>query len=516
VSIWRTRLGVLAAIVGFALLGWSNAHHWDEYFYLYSSFAHTPPELLRYELTSAIFPPGYFTEKIGHVVLLRALTTVLGSGDRALYAIEAVYTGLLLGYVWAAYRLLRDLFEAEQARGFGLVLLFSPLTLYLAYKLLSEVPSLLFVTLGSWAVVRSLLAPTPRSRGFAGAIAVPLLAIGALCRITAAIAVPGLVLGLLVTGDLRFGRRRLLVQSGLIGAAAGILYAGVLAWYGGNVFRVIGDIHQVVSLHPPLERAFAFGSFVQTFAVALPFAWLERSRPAVRVSAIWLLVTVLPFLVGHEPRYYAPALIPLAVLTAMGLRSLTVKLGGSAPRFAWLGVLAVLVMVNRALLIPLMPSEVEQGRLLALFHRLQQEKPEGTYLVPWISDYSLLRFSSPHSRLELCLSEVPGSRVSQSGYEGQLDRSDRWWVGPNHYVGSEKALAREPRPWEYLGWTYNPADLRLIRLLQDLHVRAPQGVRLHNHLAGSWIWSDHWLKRTLAQQSGPYFVYRLDSRSPRL
>src|SRR3954447_23362769 len=507
---------VVAAVAGFALIGWSNAHHWDEYFCLYSSFIHSPSELLHYELSSAIFPPGYFTEKIGHVVLLRVLTRLLEPGDLSLYAIQAVFTALLLGYVWASYRLLRDLFGPGEARDSTLVLLFSPLTLYLAYKLLSEEPSLLFVTLGSWAFVRSYLAATPRARGIALALAVPLLAVGALCRITGIVAFPGLVLGLLVVGDPRFGRGRLLIRAVLTGVAAALLYTGVLAWYGGNVFRVLGDIHQVVSLHPPLERAFALGSFVQTFAIALPFAWLERSRPSARVSAVWLILATVPFLAGHEPRYYAPAMTPLAILTALGLRSLAGRLAGARWEYAWAGLLAVLVLINRIFLIPLMPYEVEQGKLLGLFHQLQRQAPGGTYLVPWISDYSLLRFSSPGSRVDLCLSELPGSRVSEPGHAGQLDASDQWWAGASHYIGSDRALAKEPRPWEYLGWTYNPADMKLIHLLGDVGVRAPTAVHLHNHLAGSWIWTDPLLRRRLAEQSGPYFVYQIQRRSGQL
>jgi hypothetical protein len=248
----------------------------------------------------------------------------------------------------------------------------------------------------------------------------------------------------------------------------------------------------------------------------LPFAWLERSRPSARVSAVWLVLATLPFLAGHEPRYYAPALTPLAVLTALGLRSLAGRLTGAASRYGWAGLLAVLVLVNRAFLIPLMPYEVEQGRLLGLFHELQRQAPGATYLVPWISDYSLLRFSSPGSRVELCLSELPGSRVSEPGRAGQLDAADRWWAGSSHYVGSERTLAKAPRPWEYLGWTYNPADMKLIHLMGDVGVRAPSSVHLHNHLAGSWIWTDRLLTRRLAEQSGPYRVYQVERRFGRL
>src|SRR3954468_16010562 len=106
---------VVAAVAGFALIGWSNAHHWDEYFYLYSSFLHSPADLLRYELQTTIFPPGFFTENIGHVVLLRLLTTVSGAGERVLYGIEVLYALLLVGYVWASFRLLQQLFGSEEA-----------------------------------------------------------------------------------------------------------------------------------------------------------------------------------------------------------------------------------------------------------------------------------------------------------------------------------------------------------------------------------------------------------------
>src|SRR3954467_3276976 len=108
-----------------------NAHHWDEYFYLSSSFLHGPGDLLRYELQTTIFPPGFFTEKIGHVVLLRLLTTLFGAGERGLYDIELLYVVLLAGYLWASYKLLTELFGVEEAGPSTLVLAFSPVTLYL-------------------------------------------------------------------------------------------------------------------------------------------------------------------------------------------------------------------------------------------------------------------------------------------------------------------------------------------------------------------------------------------------
>jgi hypothetical protein len=228
---------------------------------------------------------------------------------------------------------------------------------------------------------------------------------------------------------------------------------------------------------------------------------------------VWLVCAALPFVAGHESRYYAPALIPFAMLSAVGLRSAAGRaMAARAPRYAWLGLLAPLVVVNRVLLIPLLPYEVEQGQLLSLFHRLRSQAPDGTLLLPWISDYSLLRFSSPASRVDLCLSEIPGSRLSGSGDRGQLPAADRWWAGADRYIPSGEKLSAEPRPWEYVGWTYNPADLKLLHIMDRLGFHPPKDARLHNHLRGSWIWSDADLRRKLSFRLGQYYVYQIETR----
>jgi hypothetical protein len=511
VPIVRTRLFVIAAVILFAALGWSNAHHWDEYFYLFSSLMHSPSELLRYEMQTAIFPPGFFTEKIGHVLLLRFLLRIFGGGEHMLYAIQVLYAGLLLAGIGAAYGLIEELFGSRDARYSALVLLFSPVTLYLAYKTLSEVPSFLFVTLGSWGFIRSFTAETERLRRRAFGVGLLLLTVGTLCRVTTIAEFASLGLALLVVGDRRFDRRSLLIKLTAIGVAIGILYSLVLAALGASVVRVILGIHEVVNQehHPLLQRVFALASFLQTFVIVLPFAWQQRSTHLVRVAFVWLLCAALPFLPGHEPRYYAPALIPFAILSAVGLRAAATMLMRTTPRYAWVGLLALLVVLNRLLLIPLMPYEVEQGKLVGLFHRLQAKTQGATYLMSWISDYSLLRFSFPRSRLDLSLSTLADSRVSRPGLEGQLSPADQWWAGVDRYVGTPARLATKPRPWQYIGWTYNPATLKLMRMLARLGLSPPKVAKLHNHLAGSWIWSDPSLKLTLADRSGQYYVYEV-------
>jgi hypothetical protein len=368
------------------------------------------------------------------------------------------------------------------------------------------------VTLGSWAFVRSLRSASFRARVSTLGLATLFLALGALCRVTSVVGFAGLGMALLLIG--RRQDRRVLVYLIMVGIGAGALYWLALAGFGASAFRVIAGVHQVVTTHPPLERIFALACFVGTFVIVLPFAWQERRQPAVRIGAVWLGCAALPFLVGHEPRYYAPALTPFAILSAAGFRVAAARLFGPRARFAPVALVALCVLINRVLIIPLMPYEVEQGQLLGLFHRAQARAPGATYLIPWISDYAMLRFSSPESRVDLCLSTLPGSRIAGPGDGGRLNPADQWWAGADHYVGSAADLARVRRPWKYLGWTYNPADLRLIRTLAALGLHPPKQATLHNHLAGSWIWRDKSLRLIREDRLGQYYLFEVNPLTP--
>jgi hypothetical protein len=507
----RVPIAVLGVATGFLVLAWWDAHYWDEFFYLYSVFAHSPTELVRYELVTGLFPVGFFSEKLGHVVLLDLLTDGLGPGVRSLYLIQALYTLLLIGFFAAAYGLLRDLLGARQARDATLVLVFSPLAVYLAFKAMSEVPSLLFTTLGSWAFVRCFTDGAGRRKSLWLVLATIALTVGVLCRFTMVLSFTGLGIALLVAGDERFSRRQLVTRLLATGIAVAALHAAGLALAGGSALRFAQHVHNVVTEHPPFQRVWALGLFLQSLVLALPFAWTGRGGVRPAFAAVWLAASALPFLVGHEPRYYAPALVPLAVVSAVGLQSAAERLCLTRWRHGWIGLLAATVLVNRVLLIPLMPYEVEEGRLLALVGELQGSAPGATYLVPWSTDYSLLRFALPEANIALCLTATPGSRLAMAGQTGPLSSADQWWAGKDRYVGSRSELDRRPRPWIYIGWELNPAALRLKALLEvaGLERLLLSGPSLHNHLAGSWIWYDRSLQLVPREHRGRYYVYEV-------
>jgi hypothetical protein len=336
-----------------------------------------------------------------------------------------------------------------------------------------------------------------------------------LFRATVIVSFGGLGLALLIAGDERFERRRMLLRLLTVGIAAVILHTAGLGLAGGSLLRVGGHIHSVVADHPVLQRAYALAVFIQTFALVLPFAWRPRSETGPWLALVWFAASALPFLAGHEPRYYAPASVPLAVLAAAGIRGAAGFLFGARLRYGWVGLLAALALVNRVLLIPLMPFEVEQARLLKLFRIVHARDPDATYLIPWIADYSLLRFAFPGARIELCYSNLPASPHFHPGRESQLSQADQWWAGAGHYVGSRSALVQRPRPWYFIGWTYNPPALRLQRLLGTLKLERLllKGPQLRSHLAASWIWHDRSLTLNPGDRLGQYYVYELSPQS---
>jgi hypothetical protein len=173
-----------------------------------------------------------------------------------------------------------------------------------------------------------------------------------------------------------------------------------------------------------------------------------------------------------------------------------------------------LVLVDRAVLVPLMPYEVSQASLLGAFKTFHAREPAATYLVPWSSDFSLLRFAFPDAHVVLCLTGTAGSRQGMTGGRGALSAADQWWAGTGHYVAGDSALAELPGPRYYIGWEENPAALRLQRLMESLGLAGlmSQGPKLHNHLEESWIWSDDAWRLTRRGQVAQYQVYEVTPR----
>lgn len=510
-SLQRAVLWGLATLA-FLLASFTSNHYWDEYFYLYSVRHHSPLALLTMEsvLAEGLFPYGFFTAKFGFVTFLWALVSVTGDGPLALAVIRLVFAGLTVGLAAASYQVVRCLNDEKEASATALVLLFLPVSLYLGFKTLSEVPSLLLATIASWQFLASFRAESSRAVRARLLLAAVALALASLFRFTTGIFFGGLVLALLAVPDERFPRRAVIARAaaivGLHVVLAGLVYA---AFVGLPIDRFEAMVVSVTERQRGLNlKVYAVALTLQLFALPVAVALLGGWTRSVKLVGVWLAACMVPVLAAShiEPRYFYMGLLPLAMLAAAGLRIASARLRlGEAQGWLILGVL--LVVFNRIGFVPLMPYEINEKDYARLMRMTEERQPGGTYLIPWLADYCYLAFTFPERVLVLTMSRTSGK---VSVFETPEFRR---WVGTGRYSGSLEALLDIPQPWIYVGWTYNPTILTLKERLRWLRIGYLEGIesreRLMNHLAQSWIWGQDHLRLGEIAVAGRYYGFQV-------
>ncbi|HER62443.1 MAG TPA: hypothetical protein ENO11_00490 [Desulfobacteraceae bacterium] len=508
-------------VAGMVFLGISYApyHHWDEYFYLYSAGTFSLPELLDLEpgLALGLFPPAFFSSKIGFVAFLDLLCGITGDGLDALTAIQFVFALVVLAFTGASWLLLRELFGRDRAQYITFVLLFMPLSLYFSYKVFSELFSLVFIAVGCVAYLRTLRASSGAAVAGYGSAALVLLMAGVLCRFTSIAFFGGLVLGLFVLGDPRFPFRRNFLSAAvmtiLVVALSGLFYIVVVGLEPAEFAGLFGAVQDK---SPSLVmKVYAVFMSVQLFFVPLFFVLWKLGSATVRFAVVWALVCILPFILIAkyvEPRYFYMAALPLAILAHYGLlRLVSFLLPRRKAVAGWLVLLAVVVVGNRFSFFSLMIYEHDQHQYSRMHRELKNRFPEAVYLVPWVSDYSFLRFAFPEEKIKLAW--------SPEGYE-TLDffRSQsylRWAGGREMYIDSPERLASLGGEALYVGWRYNPPAVRLKKKMLWLQNKYVKDVEvsegLKNHLAQSWLWESPLVELKPVLTVEPYEAFSVET-----
>ena len=122
----------------FLLLSYDRLYQWDEVYYLYEA-AFVP--VSEYD--------NFLTAKYGHLPLMKTFISLAGTGLDALFYLDLICALMVSSFVFVAFKLLKELLDGENdAVCAAIILMFLPLTLYLSFKTLSEVPALLLSALG--------------------------------------------------------------------------------------------------------------------------------------------------------------------------------------------------------------------------------------------------------------------------------------------------------------------------------------------------------------------------------
>lgn len=507
----------LALIVLFVFCAWTTDHYWDEYYYLFSVSRHSATTLISLEpaLSDGIFPNGFFSGKLGFVVLLRGIVSVVGSGPTGVLIARLLFTLMMLGTALATWLLMREfLDDGRLAFQTALLLLLSPLAVYLGFKVMSEVPALFAATLAGWQFVRAIRATGSRARSVALSLAAIGFAAATLFRLTSVLFAIGLTAAAIVAQPGGTARRRVMIDAAIALGSGVLLSAGVfLLVLDAPVARFEGLAQSVTGRTPgAIVAVYAIALFAQLFAVLLVAALRPLSRVAA-AAVVWLAISLLPFVITAqyvEPRFFYTGMPAFALLAAMGLHNLVSRV--TEARSLMVAALIVLstAVLDRALFAPLMPYEIREADYSALVDDVNTAEPGATLVTPWLSDFCYLSMAYPNRRVVLAMSQTYGTgTVFQS-------REFEQWVGAGRYAGNAVELDGLPRPHVYVGWQYSPTVEALDRYLRPMNLAylddPDRRARLLDHLTPSWIWSSQRLRLQPIAAHGAYRAFSVIER----
>jgi hypothetical protein len=136
-----------------------------------------------------------------------------------------------------------------------------------------------------------------------------------------------------------------------------------------------------------------------------------------------------------------------------------------------------------------------------------QSEPQATLILPWITEYCLLRFVYPDKHIRSSITTLTGT---ENHSFIQTD-SFKWWIGRDNHVSILEELVKESKPWIYIGRSFSPAREKLYEYLSLLRMSSlMQRTVGSDPLSVSWIWKNEDFKLDLLQRQGPYNAYRIE------
>jgi hypothetical protein len=508
---------LIFTVITWCLISYNPQHYWDEYFYIYSLWQLAPLDLMKWEqdLSLALFPDGFFSAKIAFIILLRLLIGVSGDGYASLLWVQTAFALLVLATAAAAYGLVREV-EPTRAWRPALVFLFLPVSIFFAFKTLSEVPAGFFGTVACWLFLRSFRSRERRFALLMLGLAAAMLCVAILMRFITVVLFAGMVAGLLAAGFARFPVRAVALRGACVSVVAALVACAVYAALGFSPADFQALIGSVTERTPGLAlKLYAVAMTVQLFAVPCVLVLTPPWQRPIRFALVWLAIGAVPFVVASsylEPRYFYMVMVPLGMVCSAGLDRLAGLGKAGSPVVRWLGLFAGIVILNRILFAPLMPYELNQRQYAQLVEHLEQGHPRAALLTSWITDYCFLRFAFPDEDVRLAYSK-PHNSARQKGL---ANAGFHAWVGERRYVASPEDLTSLPKPRIFVGWSYNPVMLAIRKRLDLIGLggvatlSAKEGLR-GDHRSLSWIWSDPSLSLRLLQVVGPYQAYEIDA-----
>jgi hypothetical protein len=499
----------------FLMIGYTPYHHWDEFYYLYTLKYHTLADLIAKGNDLRLFPPDFFTSKIGSILIMWGLIQIFGGGFLSLFMIQGIFSLFLIGFFFFSYKIFSELMENQEASITAVIALFLPVTMYLSFKTLTEIPSLFFISLGIWLFLKSY-----RQRTFINAClfgALVTLCIGVFCRFLFVLTFAGLVVALSLSFRRKYPIKEIVNRTLFVGLGFTIFFIVFITIIHNPVGQLMGPLKSVITasrLYGPGIKLYTLGMYFQFFIFVVFYSVRSYRNPLFTFALLWFVLSTVPIFItgsGIEPRFLSIGLLPTAILIQIGLKNIGNHIQAKRRNLAILIVLSMIVIMNRFLFTPISLYQIDQSQFKQMVSSLYEREPKTTLITPWVTDYCFLRFVYPEKTI-LC-------SISRLGYvdpEFFTSETFRWWIGEKNQLLTAEKLESKTKPWIYIGRSFSPARERLYKYLSSIRLQQFMQRRVDNDdqpLQMSWIWDTTLLTRTHIQQHGPYSAYEITMTS---
>jgi hypothetical protein len=528
-----TRLGSIKNIslglvtVATFWLALDGHHYWHDVRFLYASTKFSLPDIL-----SGAFNPhqfggeidelsasGFYLAKVLHIWLLQILFKLVPpavGGFTLSIWLSIIGVGLS---ILISYRIFLRLFKNEhQAWLVVYCLLLMPIIPYLAGKLLSEVTALLMMSITLWAFVTALDMPNTHSKLLAGISGVFLL-LTALARLDLILTFFGFFVALLLSVEAKEDRIKLLKNGGI-----GLVI--FIAGYFSTIYALGSGVDALIRYFRDFTGAglksnamsilgiLTFGGMVYALALGVIFS---QERKKTQFLAIWFLLSAGPAMLITrnymvEPRYLTHGLLPLAGLGALGLEVLIQRITLVKFKGVVFAGLIVIIIAFNALVIRLMPYELDRPAIFRAVNQIQALDDQATILIPWAyTDFHFLHIMMPNASI-INVNSVPEHPLEKAWQE----RFDRWYGETYIATPAELEPILMTESVYYLGWRKYPPVEYVKNITQSLGLEALSDqvdrLPLTDHLAESWVWYSPAYHLELAGKSGQYEYYKVIPR----
>lgn len=389
------RISILLLILLYFILGYDRIHHWDEPYYLYNAAFTNPSEWSIFHMF-----------KYGHLLILKLLVGLTGVGLEGLFIISFSYALMILCFVFCSFLLLKEIIGKEEAKYVALILMFLPVTLYLSFKTLAEVPSILFGVLSLLAFMYTLKFNGMKKLSFILASGF-FLFLSILCRFEASIMFISFLFALSIIYGEEYGTKKVYSSFLLVSMVSLALILIALAITNINLYGMITYFFsfQEKTRYTTIENFFMFfleGGLFFSFTL---FSFFDRSKE-LKFALIWFIgASIVPiFFMDHvEARRLCWNMIPLAMLVFLGMKNVFRRLEEKECqiyiRKILLVFLFVIILVSNQLLIASGPDKIDERAYSKLFGKIEGLYGNRIILVSTSYDYDFIKFAFPSEEI---------------------------------------------------------------------------------------------------------------------